>query len=464
MIFFNRLILTAFLIVMLCFIFGESLSFAGEHYVSTSGTASWNDSTNINTPCSGSTAFDNAQAGDIVYFREGTYKPEDDVSAAWTSKGIPDKWEIAYWSPSNSGINGSPITFQAYDNETVTLISDDSVSSAPIGSNSQHYIVFDGFSGNKENAMQMVTVRSGNNIIVQNCIFGGYDQGAIGTQNIIIQYYNSDNSKIINCKISDSMGGGDNNSGIQMYYCDNVEIYNNTISNCYTGVYDKRENKNISVYKNIFLNNLISWYFQPKYASTPRVGIKVYQNLFIETPGEHISFVAAGDVGGTCPGVKIYNNTFYSTGKKGVIIDPNGGKGITDLEFYNNIIVVGTTGIYVWLPNGLTTTIFNYNCYYDGADLGYSYTTIYNNITDWQNNTGYDNNSIIANPLFVKAGGLEFVDYKLKDNSPCKGTGKDGKDIGAYPNGDDGTIIGYVETGKKEVPDVVAPPENPRIQ
>jgi len=46
---------------------------AAEYYVSPTGTASWSDCTNINTPCSLQTANQNAQAGDVVYLRGGDY-------------------------------------------------------------------------------------------------------------------------------------------------------------------------------------------------------------------------------------------------------------------------------------------------------------------------------------------------------------------------------------------------------
>jgi hypothetical protein len=71
------------------------------HYVSSSGSASWANSTNSATPCSLATANSNAAAGDIVNLRAGTYTTN--------------------LMPANSGSAGNFITFQSYPGETATI-------------------------------------------------------------------------------------------------------------------------------------------------------------------------------------------------------------------------------------------------------------------------------------------------------------------------------------------------------
>ena len=74
------------------------------YYVSVDGTASWSECTNINTPCSISTANSNVSAGDTVYLRGGTYD----------SGG--------YIRPENSGTSeNARITYSNYNNENVTI-------------------------------------------------------------------------------------------------------------------------------------------------------------------------------------------------------------------------------------------------------------------------------------------------------------------------------------------------------
>ena len=58
------------------------------------GSASWASSTNINTPCSLSTANSNAVGDDIVLLLTGNYGSQ-------------------YIAPTNSGTSGHPITFRA---------------------------------------------------------------------------------------------------------------------------------------------------------------------------------------------------------------------------------------------------------------------------------------------------------------------------------------------------------------
>ena len=93
------------------------------YYVSPSGTASWAECTDINTPCSLSTANVNAIAGDTVYLRGGIY-----------DTGI---------SPSNSGTANNKIIFQAYTGEIPVISGTFDI----ITLNNVDYIVVDGIEG-----------------------------------------------------------------------------------------------------------------------------------------------------------------------------------------------------------------------------------------------------------------------------------------------------------------------------
>jgi len=75
-------------------------AFADTHYVSSTGTDTWADSTDIAKPCSTATANANAAAGDVVKFRAGTYT------------GL-------YINPTNSGTAESKITWMPYNDEEV---------------------------------------------------------------------------------------------------------------------------------------------------------------------------------------------------------------------------------------------------------------------------------------------------------------------------------------------------------
>ena len=53
-----------------------------------------------------------------------------------------------------------------------------------------------------------------------------------------------------------------------------------------------------------------------------------------------------------------------------------------------------------------------------------------------------DTHSTTVNPLFVNLEGAVASDYQLSADSPCRGVGRNGEDLGAYI--DDNTVIGYV--------------------
>ncbi|MFH1787542.1 MAG: hypothetical protein ABH811_02015 [archaeon] len=113
------------LIGMIVFVSG--LVSATDYYVSPTGTALWSSCTNINTPCSLATANQNAQAGDVVNMRGGSY--------LITSRGI---------NPTNNGAAGNRITYEAYNGESVELIGDYNFSYCVYLGDGQSYITIKG--------------------------------------------------------------------------------------------------------------------------------------------------------------------------------------------------------------------------------------------------------------------------------------------------------------------------------
>ena len=123
------------LIIFIIFIIVIVVGFvsAADYYISPIGTASWSQCININTPCSLSTANANAQAGDTIYMRGGTYTGQ----------------QIA---PSNSGTaNNNRIIYQNYNNEVVTIRDADT----PLLLSNRNYVT--------------ITGSASQNIIITNC-------------------------------------------------------------------------------------------------------------------------------------------------------------------------------------------------------------------------------------------------------------------------------------------------------
>jgi len=144
--------------------------FGATHYVSSDGTATWENSTNIESPCSLGNANANADDDDVVFLRGGTYN--------------------THIFPANNGSAEHIITYKAYDriNEPV-IISNTGTSYASyyhgIALISRSYIKVDGVNviGVSEVPagklrLLMITHGSSYNEIV-NCIIDGNGKGTI---------------------------------------------------------------------------------------------------------------------------------------------------------------------------------------------------------------------------------------------------------------------------------------------
>lgn len=132
-----------------------AVTHATTHYVSSTGSASWASSTNINTPCSLATANSNAAAGDIVYLRGGTYNI--------SGNGI---------APGKSGSSHSNrIIFSAYTGETPTLVGQ-SGGSQGVYLNGNSYIKVYGITVN--NCTHPLLITNGHYNEISNCTFTGF--------------------------------------------------------------------------------------------------------------------------------------------------------------------------------------------------------------------------------------------------------------------------------------------------
>ncbi len=76
--------------------------FPAVHYVGHDGTATWEQSTDISTPCSLPTANTNVSAGDTVFLKAGTYTGD-------------------YINPKQTGESGNPVVYSNYADDSVTI-------------------------------------------------------------------------------------------------------------------------------------------------------------------------------------------------------------------------------------------------------------------------------------------------------------------------------------------------------
>ncbi|MES2225673.1 MAG: fibronectin type III domain-containing protein [Patescibacteria group bacterium] len=112
-------------------------------------------------------------------------------------------------------------------------------------------------------------------------------------------------------------------------------------------------------------------------------------------------------------GLKIYNNTYYTSGTQDFFgVDASGSA-----EVRNNIVYVSSSGFYVFIGSA-SSTVFSNNEYF-GSSRTNAFGAVSGNKTflQWQA-LGYDTNSQLANPLFVSSTSPS-IDLSLQPGSPA---------------------------------------------
>ena len=420
---------------------------AADYYVSPGGTASWSECTNINTPCSASTAMNNAVAGDTTHFRGGTY----------AVAGTPPSYH-ALLEPANNGTQSSPIVFKAYEGETPVISVNCTASwnqCMVIGTNSKNYITWDGF---------ILTTSNGK---TAGAFIGGQSNstGAVFKNNTIIagaaKVPNSDNVDITRMEntsrasyINNRVGGlksvnravnTTNNSCLKMYFNDNATISNNEFYDCPTGI-SAKANLNDSVIRyNYFHDNYINMETHVYNVNIRNSNNNVLDNNIFSSPGYLSLSIQAGDQG-MARGWDIHNNTFYASSDSTYAVQVTLGAS-PELTFYNNIIV-GPRGDQFSTGQDTSTLVsMDHNQFGTGPiDIELrrygNARALYNSLSSWKSSgelIGGGNpgsGALASNPLFMNHSGnmSQILDFQLAIGSPSKGTGRNGADMGANAN------------------------------
>jgi hypothetical protein len=436
--------------------FFPALSHAATYYISPSGSATWVSCTNINTPCSWQTAMANAVAGDIVYFRGGTY----DLGIFTNNTGNMKDTKMY---PANSGTASNSITFIAYPGEvpnitgTVTATSQQAWFGCGGDDDraNRDYITWDGFStiaqfnlnSNPyyENAIFRV---AGDHCTLRNSNFTGVDVGNWSHNTEFVRIETATNALIENNYFRGLISvsyAAVNTAAVYFHMLSNTTtVRNNTIENCEGGIYGKGNSANVSIYNNFIYNssNTCSigiWYIKSANIGESQTTRRIYQNIIV---GCNIG-IYFEDHEPIVSGSLIYNNTIYTANgtDDGIHI----GNNFINTEVFNNIIYGRNP--YLRYYDG-TVSYSNYNVFYNTAgniwNRNYDPNANYTTLSSWTTATGFDATSITTDPLLVNAGGASAADYKLQANSPARTSGRGGSYatvMGAYITGNE--IIGY---------------------
>lgn len=422
-------------------------------------------------PTSPLTAMQNAVAGDVVYFRGGEGGTYDLLTKEWTIPGL---------NPANSGTDGSPIVFRNYPGEVPHLRNTMTYAQSNpdggrngkyeeplIGANGRSWIVWNGFKLSAPDASGKVTFYGANHCTLENCEIVGVliPEVHCPTNYDGIRLQDSTYITIRNCYIhgieSDQYPRG---AGIKSYWCKYTVVERCTFEKTSYAIHDKQAG-----YHNRYSMNLIV-----QDAAVPGSGIIVMgkdgdipaadtidlqQNIIVlSKPGSAIECT------NTCINVSISQTVIHAQPKSwGLnlgIIENN--------QIWNTIIVntETTEGLAMrWVGANAQPTYSDYNCFAFGERFTVrdyqSNKAVYGNLETWKKSGEIlgggnpDTHSLNKDPLFVNPSARDF---RLQGGSPCKGTGKGGKDMGVYPDGPEGVVIGYREAIERP-----AAPQNLRI-
>ena len=319
-------------------------SFAADHYASPTGSASWANSTSIEQPCSLETARTNANAGDTVYLRGGTYT----ISSTWQTVNA------------GSGDDDSQrIIFKAYTGETPEFVSSGLGNTIEV---EDSYWTFDGitFTASNMTDHDHGIIRVGDNstasyLKIVNCTVelvssAGHDNIAC----ISLQANRCNGAYIYNNRIIGVEPGSDYNCGIQYLGggAVGVKILNNEISYCRLGITVKHANGDASIGAAQIKYNWIhdctyGIYGQPTY-------ITIENNI--------TNFILLGDNGGGANSLFNHNTVYPTSGIE--LWSPSEGP-VEDCTFTNNIFPTKTT---YGSTEALNT--WDYNMYGDDAAIG----------------------------------------------------------------------------------------------
>lgn len=375
-------------------------------YVSNSITSPW---------ASPKFAWENAQPGDTVYFRGGTYNIPVQVNTQ----------SVGY-----NGTSLNPITFKNYNNETVVFTSTlPIVFSIQKNYNYVEGIICDGLgTGGSTAWWKLAENLDATNFKATRLVSRNIGEGTDNQGFIYLQASRANNAIIEYCTI---VGPGQavnaNVAGIIIFRTQGVKIRNNDISNVPNGIYYKHSNTLADTGIEIY-NNYIHDCGRNGIQSVSNYGY-YHDNLLV---GANAVFGIDGGSGDGYVGAdynRIIHNTFYKSTLNFTYetnaTDPNKGC-LYNIVKDNIIMQKGEWHRYTSLPHN---TVSDYNLFAPGniiIENRIDYT-----LTSWKMHSGGDSHSISGTPTFVKTTPVLISDFVLAANSLGKNSASDGKDMGA---------------------------------
>jgi len=434
---------------------GDYSSFT-PYYVDSAAVGGGNGA--IGSPWTPEEGLANALAGDVVYFRGGTYNlPLDlvtNTTAYYSVRGV--------LNPANSGTAAQPVAFVSFPSETVILngLTDAGHLNGEhlfvLGNNDdKEYITFDGFTIQADSGVKMAGVRlsgttlgtKARGLSILNCIIDG-GSTAIPTLELDnrdgLRLEDTTGISIYQCLIKncnhDANAG--NTVGVKMYRNDYPTFDSVEVFGCSGGIYMKTFNAFVTI-RNSFIHDNNTGVWGQTYglnadaggARTCNYGL-LENNVIVNN--SYANFGITHEDEGLALDWVIRNNTMYGA-QFGIVAPPTGW------DIYDNILD-NMSNYNIWSYRdgefascdhnqfGLTSFNIIYHRYSAGS-------VTYANLASWQASgelVGGANpgaGSLASDPLFVNGSTqLNLLsDFALGGGSPCinadrAGTGNIGAD------------------------------------
>lgn len=438
-----------------------SMSLAGQKFVSPSGYDS-NSGTKNRPYKTLQKAANEAEPGDTILIREGTYKP-------------PDKITI-----SRSGTARAWITFTNYEDEEV-VIDGSRITETPTDKygmlyiNNGAFIRIEGLTIQESRFMGIKILNSSDIEIVDNYITRTFSCG-IGVWGCSSPYCRTKtmckNIKALynhveltnNCDLATSANTNCTqknkapHEAISFAGVDGFEIaYNHVHHGKKEGIDAKETSRNGTIHHNYVHHHKNTPYTVGIYADSwfgPLFNIEIYENI-VHDCDDGISVAAEGKAsqGAIARDVRVHHNVLYNLKWRGITLDKatNNSKR-ENIWIYNNTIYNGTqSGIWINTTNVEDVYVFNNIAAAGGARIrndapNNQSVKIYNNLLDGVGeNTFKGDNAIIADPKFNDAASFDFaltygspaIDAGVTDAEYNDPDGSRG-DLGALPYTGDG--------------------------
>lgn len=416
-----------------------SLGWAAEFHVATSGadTAAGDATHPWKTVNHAATI---AVAGDTVVVHNGTYALTQQISFT------------------NSGTSGYPITYSANPGDTVLI---NGGSGYCLSLQFKSYLIFKGLgftTASTAVGAGMVYMEGTNYCEFQDCSFSNMPAPTGSENTAAVRCMQTDPGQSVGCVFRNNRFTNNHSPALRLYDTNNWVIENNEFVDCLEAVGGKDQPNNMLVRRNRITGGNIAFYFAGQSGCT---NVTITENIVV---GANICFEVGGlgTYGNLRDDIKLYNNTFYEC--RNLIV---GWDDIyTRRQSYHSNIFYAITAKNISSGDDVAGRFVNLDKYGSAAVDPANYTMDWNclsipaadtslrfidanvraqTIAAWTAaHPPLEAHSLAANPLLVNAGS---GDFHLQSTSPCRGTGRSGTDIGAYPRGDDGTTIGIVTSG-----------------